>query len=177
MFFYNFQAPFRGVQLLTETHLMSPVLTSSPPKINSLFHHWVLQMQEMRCWGQVGNLEGLESPGNIPFPSSCAPGSWVDVMGGSSLDTAPLLTPACSRAENAALCHNLTSPVSINSAKRGLKPQIAAMILENAKEREWNNSWAKCFVSFQRKGFHQENWGSSQLQTPHFTRLEFGFLH
>lgn len=50
-------------------------------------------MQEMRCWGQVGNLEGLESPGNIPFPSSCAPGSWVDVMGGSSLDTA--LSSSC----------------------------------------------------------------------------------
>lgn len=76
------------MQLLTETHLMSPVLISFPSKINSLFHHWVVQMQEMKCLGQVQNVEGLERPGNIPLPFSCAPWQLWMCVGGSSLDTA-----------------------------------------------------------------------------------------
>lgn len=78
------------MQLLTETHLMSPVLISSPSKIHSLFHHWVLQMQGMRCLGQAGTeFGGAEEPWEHPTPlllcSLAAGWTW---MGGSSLDAA-----------------------------------------------------------------------------------------
>lgn len=59
---------------------------------------------------------GAGEPWEHPTPLSCAPWMWMWI-GGSSLDTAPLLLPGCSRAENAALCNNLTNSVSINSAK------------------------------------------------------------
>lgn len=120
----NFQASLRGMQLLTETHLMFPSLISSPSNINSSFHHWVLWMQEMRCLSQVQNVEGLQSPGNIALPF-CAP--WqlggcgcgdVDVDGREQPGHCPLLLPGCCRAENAALCYNLTNSVPMNSAKK-----------------------------------------------------------
>lgn len=77
-------------------------------------------MQEMRCLGQAGTeFGGAEEPWEHPTPLLlCSLAAWVDVDGREQPGRCPLLTPGCSRAENAALCHNMTSPVSINSTKK-----------------------------------------------------------
>lgn len=61
---------------------------------------------------------GWRALGTSHSPSPVLPGSWVDVDGREQPGHCPLLIPGCSRAENAALCHNMTNPVSINSTKK-----------------------------------------------------------
>lgn len=178
IFSHHFQASFRGMQLLTETHLMSPVWISSPSKWNSLLHHWVLWMQGMRCLGQVQNVEGLESPGNIPLLSPVLPGSWWMWMGmgGSSLDTALSSFLVVPGQKMLLFVRTWQIQFPWTQQKRS-EPTNSCNNSGKCRKnpKEWNSSWSKWCVSFQKKCLHQENWVSSKLQIPHLCKAGIWF--
>lgn len=165
------------MQLLTETHLMSPVLISSPSKIHSLFHHWVLQMQEMRCLGQAGTeFGGAEEPWEYPTPlllcSLAAGWMW---MGGSSLDAALSSLLVVPGQKMLLFVITWQAQFPLTQQKRFEATSSCNNFGKCQKKKKSNNSWCKWFVSFQMKRLHQENWVSSKLQTPHLYKAGIWF--